>query len=197
GGQMRGMVCGMVAPGRPFQAVRLAYLDGVVSHAANGVYGEMFAAALTSLAFVISEIPTLIQESLRYLPQQSEYVYIARQILRLLGEETDPVQVWQQLDRYFEQYNWIHAYPNLAADLFALWHSGGEIGQAFRWLAHAGLDVDCNAGLVGNILGVMRGVPGKWCDPLEDRLDTYLRGKEHLSIRQLAQRTMMLSRKIN
>ncbi|MGB9639313.1 MAG: ADP-ribosylglycohydrolase family protein, partial [Anaerolineales bacterium] len=116
GGQMRGMVCGMVAAGAPLEAARLAYLDGVISHAANGVYGEMFAAVLTSLAFVISDIRTLIQESLRYLPQQSEYVYFARQILGFLGEETDPVRVWQQLDRYFEQYNWIHAYPNLAAD---------------------------------------------------------------------------------
>jgi hypothetical protein len=41
GVQMRGMVCGMLAPGRPLEAVRLAHLDGAVSHAANGVYGGM------------------------------------------------------------------------------------------------------------------------------------------------------------
>ena len=41
GCQMRGMVCGMLAPGWPLEAARLAYLDGVVSHARNGVYGGM------------------------------------------------------------------------------------------------------------------------------------------------------------
>ncbi|MFZ5807658.1 MAG: ADP-ribosylglycohydrolase family protein [Chloroflexota bacterium] len=195
GGQMRGMVCGMLAPGWPFEAARLAYLDGVVSHAANGVYGEMFAAVLTSLAFVLSDIPSLIAEGLRYLPQQSEYVHLTREILALLQHEPDPPRAWELLDTRFQEYNWIHAYPNLAADLFALWHSGGEMGRAFRWLAHAGLDVDCNAGLVGNILGILSPVAPQWCDPLEDRLDTYLRGKEHLSIHQLAQRTAQLAKR--
>ncbi len=195
GGQMRGMVCGMLAPGWPFEAARLAYLDGVVSHAANGVYGEMFAAVVTSLAFVLRDIPSLIAESLRYLPQQSEYVYLAHEILVLLQREPDPQRAWELLDTRFQEYNWIHAYPNLAADLFALWQSGGEIGLAFRWLAYAGLDVDCNAGLVGNILGVLYAVPPQWRDPLEDRLDTYLRGKEHLSIHQLAQRTAELAKR--
>ncbi len=193
GGQMRGMVCGMLAPGFPFEAARLAYLDGVVSHSANGVYGEMYAAVLTSLAFNLSDIPLLLRESLRYLPQHSEYVGCVRDVLVFLQREPDAQRVWEQLDTRFEEYNWIHAYPNLAADLFALWHSQGEIGRAFRWLAHAGLDVDCNAGLVGNILGVMNGVPAPWRDPLEDRLETYLRGKEHISIQQLAQRTARLS----
>lgn len=193
GGQMRGMVCGMLAPGFPLEAARLAYLDGVVSHAANGVYGEMFAAVLTSLSFVIEDPCALIFESLCYLPQQSEYAQVVREVIALLQNESEPALAWQKLDVRFEQYNWIHTYPNLAADLLALWHSGGEMGSAFRWLAHAGLDVDCNAGLVGNVLGVMSGVPPAWSEPLQDRLDTYLRGKEHLSIRELARRTAKLA----
>jgi hypothetical protein len=64
---------------------------------------------------------------------------------------------------------------------------------AFRLLAHAGLDVDCNAGLVGNVLGVMHGVPQRWSVPLGDLLETYIPGKERLSIRQLAERTARLA----
>ena len=52
GAQMRGMICGMLAPAWPMEAARLAHLDGVVSHDNNGVYGEIYAAVLTSLAFV-------------------------------------------------------------------------------------------------------------------------------------------------
>lgn len=194
GVQMRGMVCGMLAPGQPLEAARLAHIDGVVSHAANGVYGGMYAAVLTALAYVRKDPREILFEGLRYLPQGSEYAAVAREVLEVLQAESDPVRAWQRLDLRFEEYNWIHAYPNLAADLLALWHCGGDMTAAFRWLAHAGLDVDCNAGLVGTVLGVMAGTPEKWYAPLGDLLETYLKGKERLSIKELAGRTARLAR---
>jgi len=194
GVQMRGMVCGLVAPGQPLEAARLAHIDGVVSHSANGVYGGMYAAVLTALAFARSDPRELLIEGLRYLPQKSEYVAVAREVLEVLRVVADPVKAWEQLDLRFEEYNWIHAYPNLAADMLALWHCGGDMTAAFRWLAHAGVDVDCNAGLVGTVLGVMYGTPEKWSAPLGDLLETYLRGKEKLSIHELAERTARLAR---
>jgi ADP-ribosylglycohydrolase len=194
GGQMRGMICGMLAPGWPLEAARLAHIDAVVSHAANGVYGEMYAAVLTSLAFQRSNPRQLAEEALDFLPQRSQYVQIVQDCLETLNQEKDPKRAWSILDQRFERYNWIHAYPNIAADLLALWHSGGDLTSAFRLLAHAGLDVDCNAGLVGNVLGVMHGVPERWSAPLGDLLETYIPGKERLSIRQLAARTARLAR---
>ncbi|BAL99591.1 MULTISPECIES: ADP-ribosylglycohydrolase family protein [Caldilinea] len=195
GCQMRGMVCGMLAPGWPLEAARLAYLDGVVSHARNGVYGGMYAAALTALAYVRDDERALLQEALNYLPPDSEYVAVAREILTILRSEPNPAAAWRLLDARFEEYNWIHAYPNLAADMLALWHAHGDLTTAFRWLAHAGLDVDCNAGLVGTVLGILYGAPEKWAAPLNDLLETYLRGKERLSIRALAARTAHLARR--
>jgi len=195
GCQMRGMVCGMLAPGWPLEAARLAWLDGTVSHTRNGVYGGMYAAVLTALAYVRNDERSLMEEALHYLPPGSEYVAVAREILAVLAAEPNPAAAWRLLDARFEEYNWIHAYPNLAADLLALWHARGDLTTAFRWLAHAGLDVDCNAGLVGTVLGVMHGAPEPWAAPLGDLLETYLRGKERLSIRELAARTAALARR--
>ena len=192
GAQMRGMVCGMLAPGWPMEAARLAYTDAVVSHAANGVYGEIYAAVLTSLAFVRTDARLLLNEAARYLPRKSEYAAIVRECLEVTGRETDPRAAWRILDTRFERYNWIHAYPNIAADILALWFGGGDMTRSFQLLAHAGLDVDCNAGLVGNVLGVMGGVPDQWAAPIGDKLETYLKGKEILSIRELARRTARL-----
>lgn len=195
GCQMRGMICGMLAPGWPLEAARLAYLDGIVSHARNGVYGGMYAAVLTALAYVRDDERTLLQEALNYLPPDSEYVAVAREILTILRSEPNPAAAWRLLDVRFEEYNWIHAYPNLAADMLALWHAHGDLTTAFRWLAHAGLDVDCNAGLVGTVLGILYGAPEKWAAPLNDLLETYLRSKERLSIRTLAARTAHLAQR--
>lgn len=51
GAQMRGGICGMVAPGDARMAAKLAWSDGEISHANNGILGEVFNAVLTSLAF--------------------------------------------------------------------------------------------------------------------------------------------------
>jgi ADP-ribosylglycohydrolase len=189
GAQMRGMICGMLAPGWPMEAARLAHIDGVVSHAANGVYGEMYAAVLSSLAYLREDPRALLEEAAAYLPQRSEYAAVVAGCLETVRAHNDPFEAWRVLDERFEQYNWIHAYPNIAADILALWYGGGDMTRTFSLLAHAGLDVDCNAGLVGTVLGVMNGVPEKWAKPLGDLLETYLKGKEKLSIRELAART--------
>jgi hypothetical protein len=41
----------------------------------------------------------------------------------------------------------------------------------------------------------MHGAPEPWAAPLGDLLETYLRGKERLSIRELAARTAALARR--
>ncbi len=193
GAQMRGMVCGMLAPAQPLEAARLAHLDAVISHAANGVYGEIFSAVLVSLAFTCTDTHSLMHAAQNFLPGRSEYAATLSACLDIIRNAPDYRSAWKILDQRFEEYNWIHAYPNLAADLLALWYGNGDITKSFQILAHAGLDVDCNAGLVGNILGIMHGVPQAWSAPLGDLLETYLPGKGRLSIRELAERTARLA----
>lgn len=193
GAQMRGMVCGMLAPGWPFEAARLAYLDGIVSHEHNGVYGEIYAAVLTSLAFIRQDVRLILKEAVDYLPQKSEYAAVVRQCLNKLEASDDPIATWADFETKFERYNWIHAYPNIAAVIYSLWFGNGDMTETFCLLAKAGLDVDCNAGLAGNVLGVIKPVPTQWASPIGDRLETYIRGKEVLSIQELAQKTANLA----
>jgi ADP-ribosylglycohydrolase len=190
GVQMRTMICGMLAAGQPLEAARLAHLDGVVSHSANGVYGGMYAAAATSLAFVRDDPRTILKESLKYIPQKSEYADVVRLCLGVVAEN-GPQKAWAVLDQKYEEYNWIHAYPNLAAVIVSLWYCEGDMTRAFSLLAQAGMDVDCNAGLVGNVLGIMNPVPAKWAEPITraDVLETYLPDYPRVSIRKLSERT--------
>jgi uncharacterized protein YvpB len=83
----------------------------------------------------------------------------------------------------------------MAADVLALWFGEGDMTRSFSLLAKAGVDVDCNAGLVGNVLGIISGVPDKWAEPIGDLLETYLPGKERLSIKKIAALTADLSKK--
>jgi len=193
GAQMRGMVCGLLSPGWPMEAVRLGHIDGVVSHSANGVYGEMFAAALSALAFVHDDPRELLTEAMGFVPRESEYAAVVDECFAAVRDAADADAAWRLLDRRFERYNWIHAYPNIAAVILSLWYGGADMTESFRLLAFAGLDVDCNAGLVGTVLGIMNGVPAKWADPLGPDLETYIKGKERTAIRDLAARTARLA----
>lgn len=194
GAQMRGMVCGMLAPGDPMESARLAHIDAVVSHARNGIYGEIYAAVITSLAFVMDDPRAIALEGARYIPARSEYAAKLDFCFDVLRSTTDPVVAWAKLDKHFERYNWIHAYPNLAADLLALWYGNGDFTDSMALLAKAGYDVDCNGGLVGNVLGVICDVPKEWADPLGDLLETYIKGKERLSIRAVADMNTRLAK---
>ncbi len=111
----------------------------------------------------------------------------------MVTRESDVAAALAWTDQRFEQYNWIHAYPNMAADVVSLWYGGRDMTESFALLARCGLDIDCNAGLVGTVLGAMGGVPAVWADPIGDRLETYILGKEQLSIHALAERTVRLA----
>ncbi len=193
GAQMRGMVCGMIAPAQPLEAARLAHLDGVISHSKNGVYGEIFAAVLTALAFEMNDIHALIEAGMKFIPQKSQYYAIVSNALEKIKKGGEPAQIWEGIEEELKRYNWIHAYPNIAAVLFALWLGDGDFTKSLSLLAVAGMDVDCNGGLVGNVLGIMKGVPVQWSEPIGDLLETYILGKEKLSIRGLAEKTACLA----
>jgi ADP-ribosylglycohydrolase len=194
GVQMRGMIGGMLAPAEPLEAARLAHIDGVVSHSRNGVYGGMYAAALTALAFREDDVRALLRAGLDYVPQGSEYAAVVRFALDTLAGENAPADAWARLEKRLETYNWIHAYPNIAAVCIALWYGEGDFTETMALLAQAGNDVDCNAGLVGSVLGVIAPVPPAWAEPIGDLLETYIKGKERLSIRALAERTARLAK---
>ncbi len=194
GAQMRTMICGMLAPADPMEAARLATIDSVISHARNGVYGGIYAAVINSLAFVLEDPREIIIEGARYIPSKSEYTAELNYCFDVLKTNSNPETAWGILDKHYEQYNWIHAYPNLAADLLALWFGEGDFTETMALLAKAGYDVDCNGGLVGNVLGIIKDVPKEWSEPLEDLLETYIKGKEKLSIRVIAAMTSRLAK---
>lgn len=201
GAQMRGMVCGFIAPGKPLEAARYAYLDGIVSHEKNGVYGEIHSAVLTSLAFIYDDTREILEKSREFIPEGSQFVHyfdLALEAAREVSRKGDNhLAAWQAMEDELKRYNWIHIYPNMVAVVNSLWYCENDFGRAMRILADCGMDVDCNAGEVGSVIGVMN--PGtldeKWTKPFNNRLQTYLPGFEEIKISDLAEWTFSLARR--
>lgn len=193
GAQMRGAICGMVAPGNPKEAARLAWMDGSISHYNNGIIGEIFNATMVSFAFVEEDVRKILAHSIEMIPKTSEYYEVVRYAFSKCQQHDDWMDAWKFCEEKYRRYNWIHAYPNAAAEVVALWYGNGDFNITMEIIALAGQDVDCNAAQIATILGVIlesEGIEYKWKAPIGDELDTYIRGMKKMTISGLAEWTV-------
>ena len=64
---------GLVSPGNPEQAAKLAEQAAGVTHGGNGVYGGIYVACCISLAFEEKSIRDILEKALQYIPDDCEY----------------------------------------------------------------------------------------------------------------------------
>ncbi|QUH30103.1 ADP-ribosylglycohydrolase family protein [Vallitalea guaymasensis] len=193
GAQMRGAICGMVAPGNPKEAARLAWLDGQVSHYNNGIIGEIFNAMLVSLSFTRKDVRLLLKEVINMIPSKSEYYSVVKFALDQCEKSTNWEQAWRPCEEKYAKYNWIHAYPNAAAEVVALWFGNGDYDETLHIIAMEGVDVDCNAAQIMTALGIIVGkdkIADKWTEPFDNNIETYVRSMENIDINELTKWTV-------
>ncbi len=198
GAQMRGAICGMVAPGRPREAARLAWLDAAISHTGNGVLGEVFNAVLTAAAFCQSDIRSILVQTIALFPETTEFGAVLRFALRAAGGAADWRAAWRACDEKFVEYNWIHAYPNAAAEVVAMWCGAGDFDTTLAVVGGIGHDADCNAAQILGVLAIAHGpdaVAGRWIEPLGDTVRTTMRRPARLSFRELVDWTIRAVRR--
>lgn len=198
GAQMRGAICGMVAPGNPREAARLAWLDGVISHTNNGVIGEVFNSVLVALSFVETDVRKLLTNTINMLPSDSEYFSVVNEALLKCMVTDNWQDVWGYFEDKLKKYNWVHAYPNAAAEVIALWFGKGDFDETMHIIAMEGQDVDCNAAQIATALGIIGGIKAikeEWRTPIGDDLSTYVRGMKFLKISEIAKLTVSAVRK--
>ena len=193
GAQMRTMACGYLAPGNPMRAAEIAWMDSSVSHEANGIYGGIHSAVLSSLAFVCRNAREVLEESRNYIPDGTEFAHLFDITLDSVQRHASHIESWESLQDHMKTYNWIHVYPNMMAVMHSLWYCRDDIGRAFRILGDCGADVDCNAGEVGSVLGILNPVPDYWTRPFNDVLETYVPGMERMKISELASWTARIA----
>ncbi|BES64699.1 hypothetical protein SANA_11380 [Gottschalkiaceae bacterium SANA] len=199
GAQMRGAICGMAAPGNPKLAAELAWKDGEISHINNGIIGEVFNAMLVAMAYERQDLRVMLREVIEGLPKESEYTRIVQFAFNQCNMHEDWRVAWKLCEEKVKRYNWIHAYPNAAAEVIALWYGNGDFNETIVLSGKMGQDVDCNAAQILSVLGVMNGIseiPERWRKPFaNDELETYVRSMKKMTIRSLTDWTVKAVRK--
>ncbi|MFP4029661.1 MAG: ADP-ribosylglycohydrolase family protein [Candidatus Brocadiia bacterium] len=197
GAQIRADAWGYACPARPQEAAELAYRDAVVSHTRNGIYGEMWVAAMIAAAFATDSPRRIIEIGLSEIPGDSRLNAAIRQVIEWYEEDLSAEDATTRLLEEFGEYSPVHTINNAAIVAMALLWGGEDFTRGVGLAVMAGLDTDCNGATVGSVTGVMigeEGIPENWKQPLNDRLESAVFGDFQVRISDLAARTLPLQR---
>jgi len=193
GAQIRADVWGWVSPGDPARAAELAWRDARLSHSANGIYGEMFVAAMVAQAFTTDEVAAVVEAGLQMIPEDSRLAEAVRFARDLPDRTSDWEEALDLLHARYGHYHWVHTINNAALVTAALLFGEGDFERTICNAVMGGWDTDCNGATVGSIIGVMHGppaIPERWSAPLRNRVRTSLKGFDDSRLDELAQRTL-------
>ncbi len=196
GAQIRGDAFGWAHPGDPRAAAVLAHQDAALSHVTNGVYGEMWSAALVSSAFTSDSAREAVEASLAHVPPRSRLHEAIRDVLdQHAGGSTWDAALARIQDRY-GHYSWVHTVNNAALVVAGLLWGDGDYAAVVGLTVQGGWDTDSNGATAGSVAGVLLGavaLPEHFVEPLHDRTRSALFGFDNSRISDLAQRTLRLA----
>jgi ADP-ribosylglycohydrolase len=196
GAQIRGDVFGYVHPGDPWAAAALSYQDASLSHVGNGVYGEMWAAALVSAAFTARSAHEAVTIALGVVPPRSRLAAAVNHVLGLHADGLTWDDALVQIRTTYGHYSWVHTVNNAAVVVAGLLWGDGDYMSALGKTVMSGWDTDSNGATVGSVAGILAGtagLPAQLVDPLHDRTRSALFGFDHSRISDLAARTYALA----
>ena len=201
GAQIRADFFGYVNPGNPGLSSEMAWRDASISHIKNGIYGEMFVAAMLSTAFASTNIEEIINIGLSQIPEGSR---LYKEIKAMLLWEKEGITRESAIDKVHNKYNeknphdWCHTISNAVIVCIGLLYGELDFEKSIGIAVSAGFDTDCNCATVGSIVGMIVGakaLPGKWIKPLNDKLKSGVDGFGLVNISDMAKRTVDITKK--
>ena len=187
-----------LAPGHPEIAVKYAREDAICDHAHEGMYAEIFCAALQSAAFVESDRDKLMAAALSYIPADCAIAGAAAAAKECYESGMD----WKQarktiLQRFPGSFGLLQEYSpfgvrtsppeedvptgklgydapsNIGIMLLGWYYGEGDFSKSICIAAGCCEDGDCTAGTLGAVLGIMNGtacIDEKWLAPIGDEI---------------------------
>ena len=196
GAQIRADMWGYVSPGDPESAVQLAFQDASLSHVQNGIYGELWVAALIAIALVETDMVRAVESSISYVPPKSRLAEALKYVVEWhdLGLEWDAAR--DRMEQRWGELSPVHTVNNAAVVAAALLWGADDFTKTIGLAVSGGWDTDCNGATAGSVFGAMHGVqalPAHWVEPLNDRIRSALFGFDDSKISDLAARTVRLA----
>lgn len=197
GAQIRADIFGYAAPAWPERAAELAFYDASISHTKNGIYGEMFVAAMISAAFVYDQFDDIVTAGLGEIPKNCRLAEAVKDTAAWCKAEDDWEAAWARISEKYGNYHGVHTINNAALVVMGLYYGIEDFEKGIVVTVRGGWDTDCTGATVGSILGVKFGagsLPQKWVGVLNDRLKSAVREHNDNQFSQLAARTVEVAK---
>ncbi|AEF81942.1 ADP-ribosylglycohydrolase family protein [Leadbettera azotonutricia] len=198
GAQIRADFFGYINPSDPETAAEYAWRDARISHVKNGIYGEMFVAAMLARAAIDSGIKDIIDAGLGEIPEKSRLTEGVKKVLAWYDEGINWEQAVERINQLWDESNghhWCHTISNAMICTAGLLWGDGDLEKTIGITICAGFDTDCNAATTGSIIGMMKGAKGlseQWIKPLGNKIKSGIDGFGLTEISELAERTVNL-----
>ena len=199
GAQIRADFFGYLCPGDLERAAELAFHDAAISHIKNGIYGEMWVAAMLAAAYLIRDnVEQVIRAGLGQIPAKSRLHADVSEVLNWHKEGLAYTAAVDRLHARWKETNahhWCHTNSNAQIVALALLYGEMDFEKTITRAVMAAFDTDCNGATAGSVLGLMLGakaLPAKWIAPLNDTLLTGVAGYHSVTLSKMADKTLEL-----
>ncbi|KRE34261.1 ADP-ribosylglycohydrolase family protein [Paenibacillus sp. Soil724D2] len=200
GAQIRADGFAYGAAGNPELAAELAWRDASFSHVKNGIYGEMFVAAMIAAAFNETDNGRIVEIGLSEIPRDSRLAHDIRQAVEIARSAVDQLDLVDRIWEAFKHYHCVHTNNNAALVAASLIFAKDDFELAITTAVLGGWDTDCNGATVGSIMGAKLGadkLPAYWAEPLHDTLYAEVTGFHPIVISDCAKRSYEVFKKIS
>ena len=203
GAQIRGDLFGWATPGNTELAAELAFRDASISHIKNGIYGEMYIAAVLAAAYCTNDVKEALKAGLGEIPEKSRLYADITEVLKLYDSGKTYEDFIADLRTRFDEnigFDWCYTNPNTMIVAAALLWGENDYGKTICKAVIPGFDTDCNGATAGSIFGILHGIeaiPNEWKSPIqtngEGKLTTEIKGYEQVTLEDMAERTLKIA----
>ncbi len=162
----------------------------------NGIYGELWVAALLACAFVTNDAGAAIEAALGQVPARSRFAEVVREVVALHAEGSGWAAAHERMRERLDGYHWMHVIGNAAVVAAALLWGDGDFERTVGLAVQAGRDTDCNGATVGSVFGAMHGgslLPARVVSTFGGQIAGAVVGPGPSPVDELAERTAVLA----
>ncbi|MDD4278936.1 MAG: ADP-ribosylglycohydrolase family protein [Candidatus Sumerlaeales bacterium] len=202
GAQIRADFFGWAGAGNPVLAAEWAWRDASISHIKNGIYGEMWVAAMLAAAATTQDVQAVLCAGLNQIPEWSRLQKAVRNVMsryRCKCSYDEFVSEHRRRWKGMQVYGWVHTIANAELVTAALLWGEGDFTKSLCMAVQPGYDTDCNGATVGSIMGTMLGakrIPEEWIRPLGGHAIFTLAGVEEMTYDRLVSESVSVIQKV-
>ena len=165
---IRSEIWACLAPGDPERAAKFAYEDACVDHDGDGMWAEVFLAAMESAAFVENDVRKIIEIGKEQIPAGLKLRTGIEDAIRWFDEKPEFDYLFDKIMKKYKSDNFTDVKVNFPIMVAGLLLGNGDFSKSICDAVNFGEDTDCTGATVGSILGIMNpdGIPEKWLAPI-------------------------------